>query len=87
MKEHLHGVHTVKFIAKKLKCANLAQEIGFSASNSCRLPWLVNGATQLCTSIKEYNKLHLTVAQYLALVDHNDWSRWFTISRPLYMQF
>jgi hypothetical protein len=64
MKEHLHGVHTVKFIAKKLKCDSLAQEIGFSASNSRPLPWLVKGATQMCTSIKEYNQLHMTVAQY-----------------------
>jgi hypothetical protein len=44
---------TVKFIAKKLKCAGLAQEIGFSAPNLCSLPWLVKGATQLCTSKKE----------------------------------
>jgi hypothetical protein len=43
----------------------LAQEIGFSAPNSCSLPWLViKGATQLCTSKKECNKLNLTAAQY-----------------------
>ncbi len=41
-----------------------AQEIGFSAPNSCSLPWLVEGATQLCTSKKECNKLDLTAAQY-----------------------
>jgi hypothetical protein len=46
------------------------------------LPWVVNGATQLCTSQKECNKLHLTTAQYFWLVDHNDWSRWFAISSP-----
>jgi hypothetical protein len=46
------------------KCAGLAQEIGFPASNSCSLPWLVKGATQLCTSQKECNKLNLTAAQY-----------------------
>jgi hypothetical protein len=40
-------LQTVKFIAKKLKCAGLAQEIGFSAPNSCNLRWLVKGATQL----------------------------------------
>jgi hypothetical protein len=53
-----------KFILKKSKCANFAQEIGFFALNSCSLPWLVNGATQLCTSKKECNKLDLTMAQY-----------------------
>jgi hypothetical protein len=42
-----------KFIVTKSKCASLAQEIGFSASNLCTLPWLVEGATQLCTSKKE----------------------------------
>jgi hypothetical protein len=44
------------------------------------LPWLVKGATQLCTSKKECNKLELTAGQYFWLVDHNDWSRWFAIS-------
>jgi hypothetical protein len=67
---------------KKPKCASSAQEIGFSAPNLCSLPWLVKGATQLCTSKKECNKLDLTVAQYFSLVDHNDWSRWFAISSP-----
>jgi hypothetical protein len=46
----------VQFIAKKSKCAGLAQEIGFFAPNSSSLPWLVKGATQLCTSKKECNK-------------------------------
>jgi len=41
--EHLHQCtvglfQTVKFIAKKSKCAGLAQEIGFSAPNLCSLP-------------------------------------------------
>jgi hypothetical protein len=49
---------------KKSKCACLAQEIGFSAPNSCSLPWLVKGATQLCTSKKECSKLNLIAAQY-----------------------
>ncbi len=75
-------LQTVKFIAKKSKCASLAQEIGFSAPNLCSLPWLLKGATQLCTSKKESNKLDLTAAQYFWLVDHNDWSRWFAISSP-----
>jgi hypothetical protein len=44
------------------------------------LLWLVKGATQLCTSKKECNKLNLIAAQYFSLVDHNDWSRWFAIS-------
>ncbi len=46
-------LQTVKFIVKKSKCAALAQEIGFSAPNSCSLSWLVKGATQLCTSKKD----------------------------------
>jgi hypothetical protein len=73
-------LQTVKFIAKKSKCASLAQEIDFSAPNSCSLTWLVKGTTQLCTSKIECSKLDLTAAQYFSLVDHNDWSRWFAIS-------
>jgi hypothetical protein len=45
-------LQTVQFIGKKSKCARLAQEIGFSAPNSCSLPWLIKGTTQLCTSKK-----------------------------------
>jgi hypothetical protein len=52
------------FIGEKAKCASLAQEIGFSAPNSCSLPWLVKVATQLCTSKKECNKSDNTGAQY-----------------------
>jgi hypothetical protein len=55
-------LQTVKFIVKKSICAGLAQKIGFSAPNSCSLPWLVKGATQLCTSKIEFNKLDLTAA-------------------------
>jgi len=73
-------LETVKFIAKKSKGANLAQEIGFSAPNLCSL--LAKGATQFCTSKKECNKLDLNTDQYFSLVDHNDWSRWFAISSP-----
>jgi hypothetical protein len=47
---------------KVSKFAGLAQEINFSAPNSCHLPWLVKGATQLCTSEKECNKLDLIAA-------------------------
>jgi hypothetical protein len=57
-------LQTVKFIPRKSKCAGLSQEIGFSAPNSCSLPWLVNGATQLCTSKGDCNKVDLTAAQY-----------------------
>ncbi len=53
-----------KVFVKKSKCASLAQEIGFSAPNLCILPTLVKGTTQLCTSQKECNELHLTAAQY-----------------------
>jgi len=50
---------------KKSNGAGLAQKIGFSASNLCSLPQLVKGATQLCTSKKECNKLDLTTTQYI----------------------
>jgi hypothetical protein len=39
-----------------------AQEIAFSAPNSYSWPWLVKGATQVCTSNKECNQLDLTAA-------------------------
>ncbi len=45
-------LQTVKFIVNKSQCAGLAQEIGFSTPNSCSLPWLVKGTTQLCTRLK-----------------------------------
>jgi len=51
-------------LGEKAKCASLAQEIGFSAPNSCSLPRLVKVATQLCTSKKECNKSDMTGAQY-----------------------
>jgi hypothetical protein len=82
-------LHILQCIAKTSKCAGLAQEIGFSAPNSCKLAWLVKGATPLWTSQqKECNKLHLTASQYFGFVDHNDWSKWFAIrSPPMYVQF
>jgi hypothetical protein len=49
---------------KKFKTCGLAQEIGFSAPNSCSLPWLVKGTSQLCTSKKECDKFDLIAAQY-----------------------
>jgi hypothetical protein len=60
----------------------LTQQNGFSAPNRCTLAWLVNGATQWCTSKKECNILDLIAAQYFLLVDHNDWCRWFSINSP-----
>jgi hypothetical protein len=74
---------TVKFIVTMWKCACLAPEIDFSASNLCSLPCLVKGATQLCTSKKQCNKLDLTAALLIAvykqigtiwLVNHSAWS-------------
>jgi hypothetical protein len=53
-----------KIYCEKSKYAGFAQEIGSSAPNSCSLPWLVKGATQVCTCKKECNKLDLTAAQY-----------------------
>jgi len=58
----------------------------FLSPNLRSFPWLVKGATQLCTSKKECNKLDLTADQYFWLLDHNDWSRWFAIVVPTYMQ-
>jgi hypothetical protein len=40
-------LQTVKFIAKKSKYADLAQQIGFSAPNSWSLPWLVKGTNRI----------------------------------------
>jgi len=81
-------LQTVKFIVNKSKRVGLAQEIDFSIPNSCSLPWLVKGTTQLCTSKKECNKLDLTAAQYSWLVNENDCFRWFGIVVvPTYMQF
>ncbi len=57
-------VQTIQCIVKKSKFVGLDEEIGFSAPNSCSLPWLVKGATRLCTFKKECNKLELNVGQY-----------------------
>jgi len=43
-------------------CSFLSEEVKVFAPNSCNLPWLVKGATQLCTSKTEYNKLDLIAA-------------------------
>jgi hypothetical protein len=51
----------------KSKFAGLVQEIGFSAPNSCSLPWLAKGTIWLCTSKKECNKLDLTATQYFLI--------------------
>jgi hypothetical protein len=53
----------LKFIVKKSKCAGLAQEIGFSAPNSCSLPWLAKAQRSCAPPKKECNKLDLTAAQ------------------------
>ncbi len=63
---------------KMCRCSSL--EIGFSAPNSCSLPRLVKGPTQLCTSQKECNELLQTGAQYWSM--RVIWSRWFAISSP-----
>jgi hypothetical protein len=34
---------------KKSKSVGLAEEIGFSAPDSCSLLWLVKGVTHVCT--------------------------------------
>jgi hypothetical protein len=69
-----------KIYCEKVKMCRFSSGKWFFCTNLWRLPWLVKGSTQLCTSKKECNKLDLTAAQYFWLVDHNDWSRWFDIS-------
>jgi hypothetical protein len=71
-----------KIYCEKVKMCRFSSGKWFFCTNLWRLPWLVKGSTQLCTSKKECNKLDLTAAQYFWLVDHNDWSRWFAISSP-----
>ncbi len=64
-------LQTVKFIVEKSKCAGLAQEIGFSSPNSCSLPWLAKGATQLCTSkrtVINCTGLRLSVSDWLVIM-------------------
>jgi hypothetical protein len=77
-------LQTVKFICEKSPyiCQFSSRNWFFCTKCVCILPWLVKGATQLCTSKKECNKLDLTLTQYFSLLDHNDWSRWFAISSP-----
>jgi hypothetical protein len=58
------ALQTVNIYCEKVEMCCLAQEIGYSAPNSCSLPWLLKGATELRTSEKECNKLDLTAAQY-----------------------
>ncbi len=74
-----------KFIMEKSNCAGLAQEISFSAPNSCSLPWLVKGATQLCTSKRECNKLDLTAAPDWSIIMIGPSGLLLVVSR--YMQF
>ncbi len=61
-----------KIYCEKVKMCRFSLENWFFL---CSLQWLVKGATHLCTSKKECNKLDLTATQYFWLVDHNDWSR------------
>ncbi len=81
------GLQTVKFIAKTSKCAGLAQEIGFSASNSCGFPWLVKGTFRYAPpkkSVINWTKLQLSIS---------DWSTitigpgGFLLVVPTYMEF
>jgi hypothetical protein len=80
-------LQTGKCIVKKSKRAGLTQEIGFSAPNLCSLPWLVKGATQLCTSKKKCNKLDLTAAQNFWLVNHKIGPGGLLLVVLTYMQF
>jgi len=53
------------------------------AQHNCTvLQGIVKGASLLCTcKKKECNKLDLTGSRCFWLVHHNDWSRWFSVSR------
>jgi hypothetical protein len=66
----------------KLDCEKM-KICWFSSGNwvSCSLLWLVKGTTQLCTSKKECTTMDLTAAHYFWLLDHNDYCRWFALSR------
>jgi hypothetical protein len=55
-------------------------KIGRRKSNLCWF-WL-RIIAMLYTCRKECNKYDLTAAQCFWLTHHNDWSRWFAISRP-----
>jgi hypothetical protein len=80
---HSMWLHRVKFIVKKSKCAGWAQEIGFDAPNSCRLPRLVKCATHEC------NKLNWTWVR----LSSSDWliimigPGGLLLVVPTYMQF
>ncbi len=60
-----------KIYCEIVKMCRFSSGNWFLSPNSRSFPWLVKGATQLCTSKKECNKLDLTADQYFWLVDHN----------------
>ncbi len=65
---------------EKLKHISLAHQNGFGTTFLHNLLRLVKGTTKPNTCQKKCNKYDLTIALYLWLVDHNDWSMWFAIS-------
>ncbi len=79
-------LQTVHFIVKKSKCARLAQEIGFSAPNSCSLRGRQK-AQHNCAPPKECNKLDLTAIQYFWLVDQMIGPGGLLLVVSPYMQF
>jgi hypothetical protein len=91
--EHLHccsvcDSRQLNLLWKKWKCAGLAQEIDFSAPNSCTLQWPGKWRnTAVHFQNKECNKLDLIAAQY------SDWSiimigpGGLLLVVPKYMQF
>jgi hypothetical protein len=68
---HSMWLQTVTFIAKKSKCAGLDQEIGFSAPNSCSLPWMVK-AQHSCVppkkSVINWTWLRLSISDWLIIM-------------------
>jgi hypothetical protein len=73
-------LQTAKFIVKNPKCAALAQEIDFSAPNSCSLHGCEMAQHIYAPPKKNvinWTWLHLNS---FWLVIHNNWSRWFAIS-------
>jgi hypothetical protein len=73
---------TVKLDEQNPTYAGLAQENGFGSALLQRWPWVVKGASALCTCRKECKKYDPTAAQCFWSAHHNDLSRWFAISIP-----
>jgi hypothetical protein len=63
------------------------RKLVFSPKHSWRvLWWLATGAANVCSCLNRCNEYDTTGAHYcFRLADHDDWSKWFAISRVPYM--